>query len=63
MTKGADSDDDTGGLVAEGEGGVDAEGAVAEFLEVGDVGAADAGGADGDLEFVGGGGWEGACFL
>lgn len=45
-------DDHARGLMAEGQGLAGAEVAVGELLEVGDIRAADAGGAQGDLELA-----------
>lgn len=51
---GADGGDDARGLVAEGDGGGEDEGADAAALPVVDVGAADAGLRDVDEDVVGG---------
>ena len=55
---GSHGDDAGAGFVAEGEGFEDGDVAVAEVGEVVEVGAAEAGGEDGDLDFAGGGGRE-----
>lgn len=60
---GADGGDGAGGLVTEGEGLADDDVAVAVVVEVVQVGAAEAGGLDGDLDLVGGGGGKVARFL
>lgn len=59
----ADGDDGAAGLVAEGEGLAHENVAVAVVVEVVQVGAAEAGGLDGDLDVVGRGGGEIALFL
>lgn len=59
----ADGDDGTAGLVAEGEGLADNDVAVAVVVEVVQVGAAEAGGLDGNLDFIGGGTRQVALFL
>ena len=48
----ADGNDETGRFMAENEGGAHEEGAVGAVGIVFHVGAAEAGGADGDLEIV-----------
>lgn len=60
---GPDGGDDAGGLVAQGQGLLDEDVAVAVVAEVVQVGAAEAGGLDGDEEVVGGEFGEGAFFL
>lgn len=59
----AGGEDGAAGLVAEGEGFADEDVAVAEVVEVVQVGAAEAGGLYGDLDFVAGRGGEVSCFL
>lgn len=51
---GTGSDDGAAGLVAEGEGLADNDVAVAVVVKVVQVGAAETGGLDGDLDLVGG---------
>lgn len=60
---GADGDDDPGRLVAEGQRLAGAEIAVGKVPKVRNVGAAEARGAQGDLELAGGGRVEGPVFL
>ena len=60
---GSQGDNAGAGFVAEGEGFEHGDVAVAEVGEVVEVGAAEAGGEDGDLDFAGGGGREGAGCL
>lgn len=52
---GARCDDSTAGLVAEGQGLTDEDVAIPEVVEVVQVGAAEAGGLDGNLHLVGSG--------
>lgn len=60
---GPDGDDGAAGLVAEGQRLAHEDVAVAEVREVVQVGAAQARGLDGDLDFGGGGGSERAVLL
>jgi hypothetical protein len=59
----ADGEDGAAGLVAEGERLADEDVAVAEVVEVVQVGAAEAGGLYGYLDFVAAGGGEVSGFL
>lgn len=60
---GANAHDHAGGFMAEGQGLLDGDVADAEVPVVVEVGAADGGGADFDLELGGRGRWKGTRFL
>lgn len=59
----ADCDNSTAGFMAEGKGLADEDVTVAVMAKVVEVGAAEAGGLDGDLDLVAGGGGELTLFL